>query len=978
MSTTNNSNDLGESVKSLSAEQEVFGRYKLIEKLGSGGMGVVWLAEDSKLDDKVALKFLPESVRSDEAAIKDLKKETKRSRELSHKNIVRIYDVAEDDSLSAIVMEYVDGQTLQQLRLGRPNDVVPESELVSYARSVAEAIDYAHSHGQVVHRDIKPANILITQKGDVKVADFGVARSLCDTQSRKTGGGAASGTVVYMSPQQLMGEHPAPADDIYSLGATLYEALVAKPPFHTGDVSMQIMHKSAPKVNEERAMAGMDTVVEGLAAGIAACLEKEADKRPASGAALVALLDGKAAAPVDSFTTPAAAAVSSNAASEAGNTGAPAEEKKGKGGLIAALLALGLIGGGGWYVATQTDLLKQSSGDDPVAKAPEKKPEAPKPWIEFVAKAKESEEAGDLAEALKWWQEAKQVGGGVESVEAITRIEAFRQPISIKGSPAGAEVMLNGEKIGELPYEGEVGLGKHSFTIQKSGFSGEDVTEEFEVKGEIKLSYEKEWLTRDTGGIKLSANLKATQHRVRMVESAAGDAEEVKVYNTRENLPTGRYEVSSSYVGLNPVVKQIDVVKGETVNHDVKMLHGGFKIATDPSRASVYVDGKYVGMTPYTSSSLMKPGVVNVEVRKHNYKTKKGAIRVPSNGSVYNMGTEKLYQRDPIVWKVPSGEKTVSAALRKSLSGDTIEIAAGTYTEQLVVSFKKNITIRGAGSGRTVFMHKAYGDGNLTYNVGRISDSENITLKGITFKHTSTHNGKDRQPNLLSLQSSKNIRLEDLQVYNGVGHGIVINATSVKVHKCYARYNKWCGSLIVGKKNSVAITSSHFSSNGNSGLSANTSAEVSGYVSIRDSYFQFNKSSGIQRPVGTFGVSVNSSTISSNSFTGVTFEGKELASVNFCRVYKNGGWGIFANSGFVGTVHANSVYENGSRKKGIGGIGMRGRRSRPTLTNNKSYKNNGPGIGIEAATMCRKFEGNQAWSTPKGFKDVDRNGQFSN
>ena len=207
--------DLGQTVRGFAADQRLFDRYTLMRILGRGGMGVVWLAHDEKLEREVALKFLPELVVHDFAMLDELKRETKRSLELTHHHIVRIYDFAQDDHSACISMEYVDGATLSTLRAQRPNKVFEVEDITAWIAQTCEALDYAHSRARVVHRDLKPANLMINSKGDLKVADFGIARSLSDSMSLLTQGRGTSGTLVYMSPQQLAGERASHLDDYH-------------------------------------------------------------------------------------------------------------------------------------------------------------------------------------------------------------------------------------------------------------------------------------------------------------------------------------------------------------------------------------------------------------------------------------------------------------------------------------------------------------------------------------------------------------------------------------------------------------------------------------------------------------------------------------------------------------------------------------------------------------------------------------------
>src|SRR5882762_806346 len=177
---------LDATLRGFAVGQKLFGRYTLIKILGRGGMGIVWLAHDDELDRDVALKFLPELIIHDRAVLSDLKRETRRSLELTHKNIVRIYDFIHDQASGCISMEYVDGDTLSNLRADRPHKVFEPDELTEWTSQLCDALDYAHNHARIVHRDLKPANLMVNQRGDLKVADFGIARSLSDSVSKLT------------------------------------------------------------------------------------------------------------------------------------------------------------------------------------------------------------------------------------------------------------------------------------------------------------------------------------------------------------------------------------------------------------------------------------------------------------------------------------------------------------------------------------------------------------------------------------------------------------------------------------------------------------------------------------------------------------------------------------------------------------------------------------------------------------------------
>ena len=276
--------DLGATIRGFVAGQKLFGRYTLLRTLGRGGMSVVWLAQDERLGQEVALKFLPEMVRLDSAAIDDLKHETRRSLQLTHRNIVRIYDFEEDAQSAALAMEYVPGATLSAMRVARPAKIFEPADLMPWVRELCDALDYAHRKGRIVHRDLKPANLMVGAHGELKVADFGIARSINESVSRVSAQPAASGTLGYMSPQQALGQPATPRDDIYSLGATLYELLTGRPPFYSGNIQHQLDTVAPPTIAARRAELEIEgqPVPEAWETTIAACLAKDPSARPAS------------------------------------------------------------------------------------------------------------------------------------------------------------------------------------------------------------------------------------------------------------------------------------------------------------------------------------------------------------------------------------------------------------------------------------------------------------------------------------------------------------------------------------------------------------------------------------------------------------------------------------------------------------------------------------------------------------------------
>lgn len=193
------------------------GRFTLLRQLGRGGMGVVWLARDERLREEVALKFLTPEVAHDASALEDMRRETLKSRKLSHPNIVRIHDLFEAVEEPAFIsMEFIEGKPLSAHKAQQPERFFTWDYLKPLVRQLCDALDYAH-RSKLIHRDLKPANMMLDGEGNLKLADFGIAATVADSMSRVTRNVGLSGTPAYMSPQQIDGEAPRATDDIYAL-----------------------------------------------------------------------------------------------------------------------------------------------------------------------------------------------------------------------------------------------------------------------------------------------------------------------------------------------------------------------------------------------------------------------------------------------------------------------------------------------------------------------------------------------------------------------------------------------------------------------------------------------------------------------------------------------------------------------------------------------------------------------------------------
>ncbi len=608
--------DLGATIKGFSPGQRLFNRYTLVRQLGRGGMGVVWAARDEELGSEIALKFLPEVVATDRSAIEDMKREVRRAIDLAHPHIVKIQHFLTDGRMAAVAMEFVQGDTLSSLRVDQPGQVFAPDKLAPWVVQLCAALDYAHAKARVAHRDLKPANLMVDAAGDLKILDFGIAASLSESVTRVSKQAGSSGTPVYMSPQQMMGEKPAVTDDIYALGATLFELLTGKPPFYSGNIILQVQNRVAPSIAERRVELGVtgEPVPLEWEQTIAACLAKEPQDRPQSAgevAERLGLGGPQKSAKTESREQKTGDKVEPGLRTGSERVPATAGPRSTSKIPLFTALAVGVITLGwlGWYFGVH---------------APEQK---------RLAEIARLEAEGRAAEALKLKKEQERAAAEVRERQERERREAERLAnarggLAIRTNPPGAEMRVGAVALDKSPLTLEdQKLGKYPVRIRLDGY--EDWSGEVEVK-ENEFADLDVVLVRSTGTAAFSSDPPGLEVEVvgRAVPGTPAPAPRQTVRTPVDlKLPTGTYDVILRRSGWPDQKRTIEVTRHQTIAVNAEFMGGTLELYSTPGGAEVWSGGKQVGTTPYRVSEVV-PGRHDFELRLKGYKTTATSLTV--------------------------------------------------------------------------------------------------------------------------------------------------------------------------------------------------------------------------------------------------------------------------------------------------------------------------------------------------------------
>jgi beta-lactam-binding protein with PASTA domain/predicted Ser/Thr protein kinase len=455
------------------------GRYELHRRLGRGGMAEVFLARDQLLDRPVAVKVLFPEFATDPAFVERFRREATAAANLNHPNIVGVFDWGQADGTYFIVMEYVDGRTLSEIL--RAEGPLHPDRAADVGADVAAALGFAHRNG-VVHRDVKPGNVLVTASGQVKVADFGIARAItADTDDNLTQVGTVMGTATYFSPEQARGDAVDPRSDIYSLGCVLYELVVGRPPF-AGDSPVAIAYKHVQEspVPPRQINTELPTAIEAI---ILKCLAKNPVNRYPTAEDLRAdlrrfregngiLAEPVMVPPVDPGATGVVAATTAVPAADYVDDDEDDDERRSSGLFLAGLIILLVVLAGMLYLLSQ-----QFAGDDDPAVAQVEVPRVVGETVEDAQRILDNlgfevritREANDDQEAGRVFDQDPKFGERVDEGSTVT----------LKVS-AGAEAVTVPDVIGSQVDQARLLLTAQGFTVVT-----EDVDDEDAPVGEV-------------------------------------------------------------------------------------------------------------------------------------------------------------------------------------------------------------------------------------------------------------------------------------------------------------------------------------------------------------------------------------------------------------------------------------------------------------------------------------------------------------
>jgi len=584
--------------------------YRIIKPLGEGGMGQVYLAEDTNLGRLVAMKVLAAKYNADPDFLARFKREARATAKLNHPNIVMIHEIDEHDGITYIVMEYVEGESLKDLIR---REKLPIPKILAIVKQVGDGLGAAHKE-RVVHRDIKPANILLGKTGQVKIVDFGIAK-LQDTTGL-TQEGRTMGTPHYMAPEQVKGEKVDTRADIFSLGVLLWEMLARQLPFN-GETGYAIMFAITQK--EPAPLAKFNPEVSGnLQEIISRCLQKDADRRYQNVEALQRDLHAEEQAlraGIDATQT---------IISDKGADIRPRRWQGRRRAMIAyaALLALSVITFlllrgtnkeepmAGLSIATSPAGAAIFLNGDSIGISP----------LENYGVAAEENLAVRLRQPGYFTFDTAIVVKTGERFRLSQSLRPATVQVAVIINPATAQVIIDDQTISPSRRANlELKVGQHRIRVLNAGYISVD--EPFILQQDLNdtLRYNLVKLpgpAANAGGLSITSQPDGAT--ITLNGAPAG-----KTPYQNQNLKPGRYKVVASKEGFENYSGEVTVRSGETVPLEVTLkaltVTGRLSIKSDPEGATIFLDGRELGNTPQELNNV-PAGSRQIELRKKGYK----------------------------------------------------------------------------------------------------------------------------------------------------------------------------------------------------------------------------------------------------------------------------------------------------------------------------------------------------------------------
>ncbi|MDX2227224.1 MAG: serine/threonine-protein kinase [Verrucomicrobiae bacterium] len=733
-------------------------RYHLEKVIGRGGMGVVWRAQDRALDIPVALKFVPQALLLDRMAIDDIKRETRRSLSLSHPHIVRVHDFIQGENWAGISMEYVGGGTLSDRRMDRESRCLEVDEIRQWVIQLCEALAYAHEKAKLIHRDLKPSNLMLSTEGDLKLADFGIARCVSDSLTRVSNQISTSGTLTHMSPQQLSGESPQVSDDVYSLGATLYDLLTGKPPFLSGSIMHQVMEKIPPPMALRRRELGVEgqpipAVWEEV---VASCLAKNPADRPATATAVLTALglrdrvstDPLSSRPVEHKTPetplPGAGKIQGRLP--------PFYQSPGARWVYALIFLAGVLGLWFWGMYLPGERMRQSQIILHEARQKEKETEA-RLTTDPVRREKlltEAREAANAAQALRT--------SGEKAAREAERLASARGGVIVRTEPEGAIVSLGGEDTQKSPATfRSLRLGQYPVRIALDGFDPVTVTAEVRADEFVELGPYK--LVRSFGSLRI---LSLPEGAAFELTGSDGKTHTGKTPGEVRDIPTGPCRLTLKKSGWPDCTRLIRVERNQTTPVHWEYGPGQARFRSQPDGAEIWIGGKNRGQTPLDLE--LPSGTYKAEVRYKHWPVQEKTLLVTKGGTEqadfeFSSGTVQIGStpegaeilvdgrnmgKTPAQWELPTGTRVIKVRINALVEkSQTVEVVKGGRHEARFqldfgrVNVESNpsgatVKIRGVAVGKTPLKGFALPPGNHSVEVsqnGYVPASESIHVR---------------------------------------------------------------------------------------------------------------------------------------------------------------------------------------------------------------------------------------------------------